>query len=400
MRGPSLNTPPATVRGLDVDVVSLDRDLAAEWDALAVAAGAGIFGRPGWSEAWAEAYAGGELHCVTARAPDRLVGILPVVRRGRTLRSVTNNETPRYPPVVAQPDVLGGMVSHLRDRRYRLVLEFLPAGAEAVDALRSSVPALVREIRRSPFLATTGESYDSWSGRRMSKRYQTNHRRMERRLREQGSVTFVLEDGREHLDELLLEGFSVESSGWKGELGTDVLSRDDARRLYTAAARWAAREGSLRLAFLRLDGRAVAFAYVLRDGGVMSVLKLAFDEELKKCGPGLLLVQYLLQEAFGDEGVARLDFLGEADRFKNAVADDGELQIRMDIFAPGLVGATRRAALDAMWRTRRELAARVPAETRTRIDAGNPRAAARSLLALARQRRATRRRPDDSTAER
>src|SRR5207247_10269646 len=69
--------------------------------------------------------------------------------------------------------------------------------------------------------------------------------------------TLEVVDGSERLDELLEEGFRVEASGWKSRAGTAIASRPDTRRFYTDVARWASDRGWLRLAFLRLGGRAL-----------------------------------------------------------------------------------------------------------------------------------------------
>lgn len=380
----------AAPAGLEVSVAPLGDDLAAEWDRLAVDTAADGFARPGWLRAWAEAFAGGKLHCVMARSGGRLVGLIPVQLQGpalsrrSALRSATNDETPRLTPLFADSSVAAAVAFELRRRWDRVTLEFLPAGSGPVLPFEGAERAVVREIRRSPFIRTAGGGYDAWVGQRLSKRARVNLNRMGRRLGEHGDVVFELVDGSDRLTELLQEGFALESSGWKGRMGTDVLGRDEARRFYWRAAEWAAAEDRLRLGFLRVDGRAVAFGYLLRDREALSLLKLAFDEEFKPCGPGLLLVHRLIAAAFEDDSIRRFDFLGESEGFKTALADDSERQIRVDLFGPGPLPAARRAALRAAWAGRAELARRVPVETRVRIDLSRPVPAVRSAAAVAR----------------
>jgi CelD/BcsL family acetyltransferase involved in cellulose biosynthesis len=375
---------------LDVSVVRLDDDLAAEWDRLATETAADVFARPGWLRAWAEGFTEGSLHCVTARRHGRLVGLIPVQQREpillrrSALRSATNDETPRLTPLFIDPSVAGAAVTELRRRWGRVTLEFLPAGSDPVLPFEEAEGALVREIRSSPSIRTDQGGYDTWVEQRLSKRGRLNLNRMGRRLAERGKVSFELVHGSDRLAELLEEGFALESSGWKGRMGTDVLGRDGARRFYWRAAAWAADEDRLRLGFLRVDGRAVAFGYVLRDREVMSLLKLAFDEEFKPCGPGLLLLHRLIAASFEDDCIARFDFLGESEGFKTALADDSERQIRVDLFGPGPIPAARRTARRAVWAARREFARRVPVETRVRVDLSGPVPAVRSAAAVGR----------------
>ena len=71
----------------------------------------------------------------------------------------------------------------------------------------------------------------------------------------------------------------------KGRKGTAIRSRPDSRRFYEQIARWAAQRDLLRLFFLRVDGRAVAFAFVLQDRQRLYDLKNGFDEAVAEASP-------------------------------------------------------------------------------------------------------------------
>ena len=47
-------------------------------------------------------------------------------------------------------------------------------------------------------------------------------------------------------------------------------------------ARWAAAKGWLRLAFLRLDGKPLAFDFGLNDGNTLYSLKTGYDEAYRR----------------------------------------------------------------------------------------------------------------------
>lgn len=362
-------------------------DLVAEWEELARSVGARAWARPGWIVPWAEAFGAGPLRCLTARSGDQLVGLLPLVGRpGRRLRSATNTETPAYGPVTAGPGILARMLAGRPEECRRLSLSFVPrSGYDLVPpgpyrggtGLRS----LERVMRRSPYVSTTGD-FAEYERTRLTPGRRKNLRRYERRLAEMGRVEFQVCDGSEGLDDLLREGFELEAAGWKGANGTAILSRPAAHRFYRAALRWAAAEGLLRLWFLRVDGRPLAFAMSLREASVVTGLKVAYDEEFRHVAPGLVLLVRRLEHCFGDPGVDRLDFMGESEGYKLEFAHGSEAQMQVELFA-GRRATAERWALQGAWRARDEARRRVPVELRERVDLSSPQAALGSVAKLA-----------------
>lgn len=287
--------------------------LGQEWDELADRTGAVPWARPGWIGAWLDAFGDSGVPVVlAARREGRLVGVLPLVRRGRALSSPTNWHTPEFGLVAEDAEARTELVraAIALDPR-RLTLAFVRAEgleelrAEAEDARRRTI---VRVVERSPFLPLEGdwESYE----RTRSKSLRKELRKHRRGLEELGRVELVVEDGRERLDELLEEGFRVEASGWKGEQGTAIRSQPETLRFYTAIARWAAERGTLGLAFLRLDGRAIAFQLLLAEGDAVYLVKPGYDVDLRRFGPGKLLTRELVEWAYYARGAKRLEFLG------------------------------------------------------------------------------------------
>jgi hypothetical protein len=123
-----------------------------------------------------------------------------------------------------------------------------------------------------------------------------------------------LADGHERLDEVLEEAFRIEASGWKEAKGTAITSRPDTRRFYRDVARWAAGEGWLRIAFLRLDGHAVAMMYVLETDRTLYYLKGGYDPGFERHSPGMVLLASVIEDAFGRD-VDRVELLGGDERY-------------------------------------------------------------------------------------
>ena len=170
-----------------------------------------------------------------------------------------------------------------------------------------------------------------------------------------------VEHGNHRLDALLAEGFAVEASGWKGESGTSILGSPSTARFYREVAAWAAAEDWLRLWFLRLDGKAIAFAYCLEHGGAHYELKVGFDPEFSRFGPGVLLARAKLEHCFS-AGLESYEFLGQAERHKLDWTEDCRELARLQVFAPTLAGRGSRIA----WTHGRGLALRARSLLRVR----------------------------------
>lgn len=243
--------------------------VAGEWQRLADATGAAPFLRPGWFAAWWDAFGTGRPEVVALRRPDgALVALIALRRRlGRVLSS-TNWHSPLYGMLAADQEAAAALAAALFEPRpFEVSLGFVDGAAPELDLYRATAAAagyrmLERTMQRSPYVDTTG-TWDDFARERLSRNRRSQLGRARRRLEREGRVELDVADGRERLEEVLEEAFRIEASGWKGASGTAITSRPDTRRFYRAIARWAAAEGWLRIAFLRLDGRALAMMYLL-----------------------------------------------------------------------------------------------------------------------------------------
>lgn len=311
------------------------QQLAPAWDALADDIAAPPWLRPEWTEVWWRAFGGGKLQLFAAWRGDRLVGVVPMRRSAGELRSPSNYHTPSFGFLALDDSSKEALASALiQATPRRLTLSFLPVGEgsfEAVESVSRTVgrPRLVRVLERCLFLEIVG----SWEGLLESKqgRFRGHMRRRHRNLVSRGSVDFEVHDGRDDLERLLEEGFAVEAAGWKGDGGTAIASHPETRAFYTDIARWLAPRGELRLSFLRLDGRAIAFDLAIEEGGRHSLLKTGYDESFAALSPGQELHAFMIQRAF-TEGLQRFDFLGKDDRWKREWASSAEVQVQLQSF--------------------------------------------------------------------
>jgi CelD/BcsL family acetyltransferase involved in cellulose biosynthesis len=325
-------------------------DIAEEWERLAETTNAAPFLRPAWTHAWWDAFGSGHLEILTLRdgRDDALVALIPLRRRlGRRL-SASNWHTPQFGMVAAGPAAAAALAATLFERRpFELSLGFVDASSPELELYRAAATAagyrvLERTLERSPYVTTTG-TWEAFVHERLSRNRRSQLGRARRRLEREGRVELEIADGAERLEELLSEAFRVEASGWKGAEGTAISSRPETLRFYQEVAGWAAGQGWLRIAFLRLDGQALATMVLLETDGVLYYLKGGYDPAFERCSPGMVLLSSVIEHAYGN-GIGRVELLGGDERYKLAFTSDVKDKRRFQAFAPSPLGLLSRAA--------------------------------------------------------
>lgn len=286
------------------------------------------------------------------RKNKRLAGVLPLRSFRGVLSSTSNEDTPLF-GLLTVDEAAAKQLSHalFSQAPRHINLSFLSPSDDVVPLARSAAEAaryqvLMESIQAAPYVSIdqTWAEYES----QLRRKFRSELRRRRRRLEEEGRLTLEIYDGTERLDELLEEGFRVEGSGWKDASGTSISRDPAARRFYTEVARWATEHGWLRLAFLRLDGRTVAFDYGLEYSGTHYLLKTGYDPHYRKFGPGMIIRYLMLARAFS-EGLATYDFLGVGSDYawKQEWAKSQEERLFLRMFAPTVRGSIDRAVFVA-----------------------------------------------------
>jgi CelD/BcsL family acetyltransferase involved in cellulose biosynthesis len=296
-----------------------DSDLYREWTELAQRVGASPFAYPGWIATWAEAFGGRQLSVFGVRRGGRLVGVVPFLAQPTGIVSPTNWHTPRFELAAVDAQVRDELAAAMVEGgRRRLDMSFLDEGSDDLRAFREAAAAAGRLVvdrtaQRSLYVGID----DDWEEyrRRIGSKALRELRRRRRRLEAEGQVTVEFRKPYEGLPELLREGFAVEGSGWKNERGTAIVSQPKTRRFYTDIAHWAAEQGWLLLAFLRVDGRVAACDICLECGGRIYVLKGGYDPALRAFAPRTLLLHDSLERAFA-RGARSYEFLGSDEDYK------------------------------------------------------------------------------------
>ena len=348
-----------------IAVVGAIEPVAAAWNRLAERTAAPPFMRAGWTAVFCSAF-GVAPSVVCAWRGGRLAGVLPLCLRGGSVRSLTNAQTPGFGMLAEDDRVAGALARHLFAARPRHVdIAHVDAADPALAALERAASSagyglLRTTIQRSPFVALDGHgAIDSGLGAKPA----ANLRRRARRLAATGTVQIEVSDGRHGLDGLLAEGLRLEGSGWKDTRGTAIASRADTRRFYGALARWARDEGLLRLAFLRLDGRGLAFQFGLQDARAYYFLKGGYDPSESRHAPGKLLADAMIARA-AECGLERFEFLGDAEPWKLEWTRACHERVRVQAFRPTPLGTVGRLSRAGYLHYARPLAKRAVARRR------------------------------------
>lgn len=331
--------------------VEIRRDmetLVPEWDLLARRTDANPFLWPGWIDAWWRAFGTGRLEILTVREDDYLTGVLPLYRLRGALRSTTNPHTPQFGFLAADDTVVKQLTYALfASTPRRIDLSFLPSTDASLPLIQGAAETarfgvVTESAEAAPYVATDGpwDAYESG----LRRKFRSELRRRRRRLEEEGELVLEVSDGTNKLNELLEEGFRIEGSGWKDEYGTSIRSSSATRRFYTEVAQWAAERGWLRLAFLRLDGRAIAFDYCLERNKTHYLLKTGYDPGYRKFAPGMVIRHLMLVRAFSN-AIATYDFLGLGSdaSWKREWTNASQEQMFLHLFAPTPLGLLDRA---------------------------------------------------------
>jgi CelD/BcsL family acetyltransferase involved in cellulose biosynthesis len=317
--------------------------IVTEWEELAKRVGTSPCAHPGWYLAWCKAYGHRRFVALAAYQSERLVGVLPLQTRRGVLSSPTNWHTPEY--VIpsegeeVEQDLLEGAVE-LNKRRLQLAFVEKPLvnGLEALAA-ETGKRCMSRVLERGPFIALQGDfsRYEASLGAHL----RAELRRRRRRLSEMGPISLTVHT---RADEHLLETFfRVEAAGWKGQQGTAIAAQPAARRFYIAIARWAATNGWLRLALLKVGDRVVAGDLALQYRSTHYLLKTGFDPEFRRFAPGKLLRHGMLKTAFADD-LEFYEFLGIDDEWKKEWTPTVRTRYMVQVFAPTVRGRLDRAA--------------------------------------------------------
>lgn len=347
--------------------------LEAEWDALAERSGRDEpFYRHAFIRIWLDNFAPrSRLRILTARdGQGRLRAALPLMEERvllygvpvRQLSSTSDPHSCRFDLLADDGRAAGeAFFEHLRADRGWDVLRIrdVPGGGDAWHLHRAAreagLPVGAWESLRSPYVPLPGTREALLA--RLHAKLKANLRRRRKKLEGYGRVALERAGGGLDLEARLEQGYALEQSGWKGRRGTAISQDPATRGFYSELAREAACRGELALYLLSAGGRPVAFQYGLEHGGRYFLLKPGYDERLKECSPGQLLMDEVLADCIA-RGLTELDFLGEDMAWKRDWTELVRVHTWLYVFRDSAIGRGLCAAKFRWLPTAREAMAR------------------------------------------
>ena len=284
-----------------------------------------------WISTWLECFGKGlSPYILVVKDKDRLKGIAPLALSRERLQGIPfrrlgtlyNPNTGRC-DFIAQPGDNGfyhAVWEHFRQNRHEwdmLELSHLPLSSQALQTIS-------RLAQGSGFRTGTWEGWNTpyvptgnWERyyAELPRKHKSNLRNRHKRLGRLGQIEVEEISSVGEIEEGLADGFQIEAAAWKGEGGTAIKSDPAVRDFYTRLAGRAATQGWLRLYFLTLDRRRIAFAYCFRYQGGFYLHKVGYDPAFHAYSPVNQLCLYLIEASFS-QGLREFDFVGEKDEWK------------------------------------------------------------------------------------
>ncbi|HZI94541.1 MAG TPA: GNAT family N-acetyltransferase [Patescibacteria group bacterium] len=305
-----------------------------------------------WVRSWFEHFGAGQrIHLLLVKSGKTIVGIVPLMLQPgwmyglpvMRLQSIHNVYTERFDFIINGPaeEIYATIWNHLRSQEPRwdvLELRQVPANSPTLTHLTRLATADRHRTERwrscdSPYLSVDG----SWDGYRqkLDRKHRANLRNRLDRLCRMGNVEVEVIEKPEQTHAALEEGWALEAAAWKGQAGTAIGCLPDARGFYEAFAMRAARRGWLRLYFLKINGRRIAFCYGLCYRNRTFELKPGYDPRYAPFSPSTTLCSMMIEQAFR-HGQEEVDFLGANDGWKRSWTPTTRPHDWLFVFRPGV----------------------------------------------------------------
>jgi CelD/BcsL family acetyltransferase involved in cellulose biosynthesis len=285
--------------------------------------GATPFQSPHWLVPWWRQFGTGMPRIVTARAEERLIGVLPLyelhepgcVKLLPIGISVSDYIDALADPVY--PELTGALLAAILDIPgwQECHLPDLPPDAALS---RAAAPSGLAETRQSgpccPVLALPSDPADLATV--VPRKTLRDVRQAHARSETVGSVVLDTAD-LDTIDLALDDLFRLHQERWhkRGEAG--VLADPVVRAFHRDAARAFCEAGILRLYRLQIGGTVVGVYYGFQHGGNAYAYLGGFDPEMTRLSPGAQLLDHAIRAALA-EGVREFHFLRGGESYKYA----------------------------------------------------------------------------------
>jgi len=267
---------------------------------------------------------------VEAQAQGALIGLLPVMvapRHGRLPFACTANWIHDHcffgAPLIRRGQEIAawrGLLAQLDAAHWApgfLYLQGLDAAgpnAAALEALCVEQRRGRREVHRydRAMLRSEMDADTYWETHVRAKK-RKEIRRLQKRLADFGAVEQRPLTDRSALSQWCADFLTLEASGWKGREGSALACSPSDAAFFRAACAAAFEAGRLHFLRIDLDGKPIAMLVNFRHGEGAFSFKIAFDEELGRFSPGVLIELTNLHAVLSEPEIAWMDSCAAAD---------------------------------------------------------------------------------------
>lgn len=234
----------------------------------------------------------------------------------------------------------------------------LPADCR-LSAVLESPPLHLFERIEAPVLDLSRGWEAAYRAKTNSKK-RAHHRHRRRQLAEVGRVEVSLARTRAELEPALEDAFRLHALRWRersdGRPDGSGFVTPAGMRFNRAVLTGLADLDVARIITLKIDGRAIAFAYFFALERRMYLHRTAFDPAFARFSPGLVNALHAF-ELGAAEGLTRVEFLGGAERYKLEFTDHFE-PLYLGLGLAGSTAGRSVVAARACWLRFRELVKR------------------------------------------
>jgi CelD/BcsL family acetyltransferase involved in cellulose biosynthesis len=273
---------------------------------------------------------------VVIRTAGRLAALVPILRKGRRIASLTTPYTCAYTPLFAagldRPARVAAMAAFAALVRPSCVVRL-----DALSAEWQHLGDLRTGARRTGLLALRFDHFGNWHedvanldwsayllGRPGALR-ETIRRRL-RRAEQRPDARFDLFTRPDQVDQAVAAFESVYRRSWKDAEPFPTFN--------AALIRATAACGLLRLGVWSIGSEPVAAQFWVLQDGTATVLKLAHDQAFKAHSPGTVLTALMLRHLLDQERVAAIDFGRGDDAYKQGWATQRRQRIGLLLVDP------------------------------------------------------------------
>jgi CelD/BcsL family acetyltransferase involved in cellulose biosynthesis len=367
----------------------IDR-IADRWQRLCDETRSAPFHRPEWIASYIRAFEpNSEIVLLTASAGERLVAVLPMVRKrcwyaGVPLVKLTgaaNVHSVRF-DILRSACAAGEASIQVLWRLLKRtpgwqVLEFpyFPKNGACAELLtQASTDGYLTRMfpaQDSPILRMQpdGNGRLTWLGG-TSRHFRHELRRYARVLEAETGAKPKVTRWIQPDPTALKQFFDLEAAGWKGREGSAINCEPETQAFYNQIARQGADGGYFCLHSLEVNGTMAAGAFSVMTQDCFFPMKVAYNEALHRGGPGHLLFNSILEEC-AEKRIPELFFGGARDRYKDLWTQETIPHFRGFVFAPDfrsqLACQIRTKVLPMLGKLRRYLRDRFGQGNRRRI---------------------------------